>query len=69
MAKPKECPKCKLEKVMRIMYGLPDPLWKIPEDVYLGGCCVTGEDPLWHCDSCGWQWGGDSNGAYFQEES
>ncbi len=67
MKKPAECPKCKSEKVMRIQYGYPDPSYKIPDDVYLGGCCVTGEDPDWHCDSCSWEWGSKVEGFYNKE--
>ncbi len=35
MPKLKEYPKCKSDKVMRIQYGMPDPSYKIPDDVYL----------------------------------
>ncbi len=68
MYKPKECPKCKSRKVMGILYGMPDRSYKIPDDVYLGGCCVTGRDPDWHCDGCSWEWGRNSEGLYNKDE-
>jgi|TARA_B100001964_G_scaffold51562_1_gene58184 hypothetical protein len=64
MNKPKECPKCKSKKVMEILYGYPDPSYKIPDDVYLGGCCLTEEDYRWHCDGCDWEWGSEFEGSY-----
>lgn len=65
-SKKRICPKCKSENVLRILYGLPDET--TPSNVYLGGCCVTDEDPDWHCDSCSWEWGHNSEGCYNKEE-
>ena len=62
MKKKKQCPKCKSEKVMEIAYGLMDPSYKVPDDVWLGGCCVT--DNEWHCGDCDWEWGRNCEGSY-----
>lgn len=56
-AKPTACPGCGSADLARIMYGLPmesAALYKAVErgKVVLGGCCVTGDDPEWHCNSC-----------------
>jgi len=60
--KKRVCPKCKSGNVLRIQYGLPSK--PIPSNVYLGGCCVTDEDPDWHCNDCSWEWGHNSEGRY-----
>jgi DNA-directed RNA polymerase subunit RPC12/RpoP len=53
------CPKCGSTEVVRIVYGLPGP--ELLEEakrgqIALGGCCVTGNDPQWHCHECGHRW-------------
>ena len=68
MYKPKECPKCKSDNILKIEYGLPDNTLINDPKIYLGGCCITGEDPLWHCAKCHWQWGGKSEGAYCTDD-
>ena len=55
-----ECPKCGSEHVLPIAYGLPGP--EMMEDVRrgeieLGGCVISGNDPQWSCQACGWRWG------------
>ena len=64
MKNKKQCPKCKSEKVMKIAYGLMGPSYKVPDDVWLGGCCVTDNDPEWHCGDCDWEWGRNCEGSY-----
>ncbi|MEE1420718.1 MAG: hypothetical protein UF218_03415 [Eggerthellaceae bacterium] len=32
--------------------------------IVLGGCCVTGEDPEWHCNDCGCEF--DANPQTFE---
>ena len=59
---PNECPLCHSQRVARILYGLPDftpELGKtLDEDrVVLGGCCIVGNDPQWHCMTCRHEWG------------
>jgi hypothetical protein len=67
MSKPKECPKCKSDNILKIEYGLPMDA-DTDTGVYLGGCCVTDNDPIWHCASCRWQWGNGSEGAYCEDD-
>ena len=53
------CPSCGSATVADIIYGFP-AMWcpklrkKLDErKVVLGGCCITNNDPAWHCTSCG----------------
>jgi hypothetical protein len=55
--KPKKCPACGSEKIAEILYGLPafsERLQKMLADneIVLGGCCITGDDPVWRCVDC-----------------
>jgi hypothetical protein len=55
---PHKCPECGSEKIARILYGLPsfsESLRKRLEnnEVVLGGCCITVNDPSWKCVHCG----------------
>ncbi len=57
--KRKTCPKCNSKNDVSIVYGLPDEkLGKEAEEgkIHLGGCCVTGNDPKWHCNDCENDW-------------
>jgi len=58
--KPKECPKCKSEKVLPMAYGLFGPD-NAPKDAYLPGCVIEEDSPKWHCDKCGHEWGKAGN--------
>lgn len=56
------CPKCGSGSVAAILQGMPAYSEKLESDleegrVVLGGCCVTGDDPKWHCNACGHEWG------------
>jgi len=42
---PKTCPKCNSNKVLKILYGLPTDEAMSDPEIYLGGCCVFGNDP------------------------
>lgn len=56
--KPRRCPACGSEHVVRIQYGFPTAEGLAAEDagfVALGGCVVTGVDPSWQCRGCGAQ--------------
>jgi primosomal protein N' len=60
--KPDRCPECGSEKVASILYGLPmfdEELERQlnAEEVVLGGCTITDDDPLWHCVECQHRWG------------
>ena len=51
------CPKCGSENIARIIWGDPvfyDGLIQDIDEgrVHIGGCCVTGDDPEWHCNDC-----------------
>jgi len=57
-ARPRACPACGSPRVATILYGMPDLSKKFIEDrdarrIVLGGCCVTGDDPVWRCVDCG----------------
>lgn len=56
--KPNKCPKCESHIIADILYGLPVFIpgleKKINENkITLGGCCVSGDDPVWKCADCG----------------
>ncbi|HOJ78734.1 MAG TPA: hypothetical protein PLZ08_11285 [Bacillota bacterium] len=54
------CPKCGSESVIRIQYGLPshDALEAVGRgEVILGGCCIGGNSPQYHCKECQNEWG------------
>lgn len=56
------CPECGSVSVVRIVYGYPgSELIRQAEagKIWLGGCCVSGNDPEWHCKECGHEWGAD----------
>jgi hypothetical protein len=53
--KPRKCPACGAENLVRIVYGMPSAdLFEKAEAglIALGGCCVTADDPSWRCMSC-----------------
>jgi hypothetical protein len=61
MSRKGPCPKCKSRDIASILWGYPH---MSPElelalkmgTVVLGGCCITGSDPQWHCNACGHEW-------------
>lgn len=55
----KKCPQCGALHVINVPYGLPthEALLKAEEgEIKLGGCCVTGSDPGYHCKNCHCEW-------------
>jgi len=55
----RKCEECNSIDVVPIVYGYPmEELLKEAEEgkVSLGGCCVTDDDPKWHCNACGHEW-------------
>ncbi len=55
------CPKCNSKQGMRnIVYGMPE---NEPDEneITLGGCCVSENDPTIICTECGWQGGYKNN--------
>lgn len=56
------CPNCGSEVVAPILYGMPlmdEEMERCLEnrEVYLGGCCVSENDPQYHCFACGEDFG------------
>jgi hypothetical protein len=50
------CPKCGSQDVIYIVYGYPLPsTTKKAErgEIFLGGCCITSNNPQWYCKKCG----------------
>jgi hypothetical protein len=55
-----QCPKCRSDRVIPIMYGDPVPeAWAAAGrgELQLGGCCVSDGMPIWHCTKCGHEFG------------
>lgn len=53
----KKCPKCGNHDTAKILYGLPCFSEELQSDlenhrIALGGCCIKGNDPRYHCFSC-----------------
>ena len=53
------CPKCRKKEAVKILYGFPT--FEAIEEarkgtIHLGGCIITGLDPQWHCNKCGYEW-------------
>ena len=49
------CPKCQSENTIDIVFGYPTrSTMKKAErgEVWLGGCCITNNDPQWYCKGC-----------------
>jgi hypothetical protein len=56
--KPDKCSECGSSKIAEILYGLPVFSLGLEKKInknkiFLGGCCVSGNDPLWKCIDCG----------------
>ena len=61
------CEKCGSRKVVPIVWGRPMPetfamCEKYEKEhgeppIWIGGCCVTDNDPKWHCLACGHEFG------------
>lgn len=57
-----QCPKCGSSNVAWILYGEPCLTKELKADldagrVCLGGCCIFGDDPEWHCNDCETEFG------------
>lgn len=59
--RPRSCPECSSEQVLRIIYGLIDyddfVTMSEHEPIDLGGCVITDESPAWRCGVCDASWG------------
>jgi len=55
----KTCPRCRSNRVLPIIYGLPGSELAEREaagEVVLGGCVLSGDDPRQACVDCGHSW-------------
>lgn len=60
------CPRCQSNDVGKWVYGLVDNNMEdssfVSEirkgKVHLGGCTITTGSPMYHCNACGFDWGG-----------
>ncbi len=57
-----KCPNCNKEWIAEILWGYPEDVESIKEElerkeIVLGGCLVTDHDPTWECNECNHQWG------------
>ena len=54
------CTKCGSKNTVRIVYGYPSQeTLEIAKNgkVVLGGCIISDNDPVWHCNDCQNNWG------------
>ncbi len=57
-----KCPNCNKEWIAEILWGYPEDVESIKEEldkkeIVLGGCLVTDHDPTWECNDCHHRWG------------
>ncbi len=56
--KPETCPACGASIIAEILYEMVACSDELEQDIdsgriILGGCCLTGDDPVWECTQCG----------------
>lgn len=56
------CPVCGSHNIASYLYGMPAMNKKLERDiadnkVICAGCCVTEDDPQYHCNDCGKDFG------------
>ncbi len=67
--KPKKCPECGSDVILKIEYGEPDPgVYNSSPDIHFAGCCKPIPSPEWHCKKCHWQWGKKDAGGYCEDD-
>jgi len=49
-----ECPACGARRAMPIQWGMP--FKEPPEDVAIGGCCLSEHPEQWECRACRHRW-------------
>jgi hypothetical protein len=59
--KKNKCPYCNSKDVAKILYGLPSFSKKLEKELesgklVLGGCCISEDSPLFHCNKCTKEW-------------
>lgn len=57
-----QCPQCGSSNVAKILWGMPAFSEELEREldegrIVLGGCCISGADPDWHCNDCGCEFG------------
>lgn len=60
----KKCPRCGNTNTGKILYGMPHYTEELERqerlhEIYIGGCCITGHDPRYHCFNCQKNFGAD----------
>ena len=56
------CPNCKSSNTCPIFWGYPGDIEEYlrlvnEEKISPGGCLVSDDDPVWHCNNCLNEWG------------
>ena len=56
------CPACGAKDIARFLFGLPmfSPELEAKlakRELVLGGCVISEDNPKWHCNVCGHNWG------------
>jgi len=58
LRKPRRCPNCGSDRIVRIVYGLPPEELAAAEargELILGGCMSSPASPTWGCAACHWK--------------
>ena len=61
MSNKRKCPNCQSTNHAKILWGLPANMREIEHaiernEIVLGGCEVSWNDPKWKCNDCGTRW-------------
>jgi len=61
-----KCPFCNSKRVAEILYGMPAFSKELEQElkdekIFLGGCVIHDDIPLFHCFKCGKDWGKNSD--------
>ena len=59
------CTSCNSSNTCPIVWGYPAEVEEALDaaakgEILLGGCCVSDNDPVWHCNDCQHRWGKSS---------
>lgn len=57
-----KCPHCGASEAAKILYGMPEFSAELETsmkngEVFIGGCCISGEMPKYKCRTCGFEYG------------
>ena len=61
MVTKRKCPNCQSSNHAKILWGLPANMREVEHaiesnEIVLGGCEVSWDDPKWKCNDCGTRW-------------